>query len=75
MEDKRIFLSAMAFIVIILIMEVLINDRNETFKKLQSIWGNNTLTSRILRYSVYYLIILIIFYFGKMQTEFIYFQF
>ncbi len=74
-EDKRILLFTLGIIAILLILEVLFNDKQDTYIKIQHIWNRDDKKFRILRYLIYYILILFIFYFGKIQTEFIYFQF
>jgi alginate O-acetyltransferase complex protein AlgI len=74
-EDKRALGLAFCLIAVFLITEILFVDRIEIFKKFEKIWNNDKVKYKVMRYTFYYMVILCIFYFGRMQTDFIYFQF
>lgn len=73
--DKSALLAAVIFMTILLILEFFENDKKETFKKIEKLWISNQKKYSIPRYILYYIMIVLIFYFGGLHKEFIYFQF
>lgn len=63
------------FISVPMLLELLQNDYKHIFNKLEQSWHSDTKGSRIIRWTIYYLIIAIIFVLGEEEQHFIYFQF
>jgi alginate O-acetyltransferase complex protein AlgI len=73
--DKITFFSAFGILIILLIMEMISCDMISKYKKAGILWDSNKIKFQFLRFVIYYVVLLLIFYFGGMQTEFVYFQF
>jgi alginate O-acetyltransferase complex protein AlgI len=73
--DKGAFFAAFGFLIVFMIFEYIFTDKKSIYNKIERIWTGNEYGYKILRFAFYYLVILSIFYFGGIQTEFIYFQF
>jgi len=69
------YIFAFGIMVIFLIIELVSCDRKDKFEKVLLLWNSDKSSSQVIRFVVYYIGILFIFYFGGNQTEFIYFQF
>jgi len=69
------YFVAFGLMVLFLTHEMISIDMIRLHEKLNVLWNNNKMTSRTLRFCLYYTGILLLFYFGEMQTEFVYFQF
>lgn len=69
------FYTSFGILIILLIMEMRSCDMKNSHEKMVSLWNSNKIKFQFLRFIIYYLAILIIFYFGENQAEFIYFQF
>jgi alginate O-acetyltransferase complex protein AlgI len=72
---REISYSAVIFIAIFILVELIKNDFNEIFNKIESFWKGVTIVNKLSRWVVYYLMIAIIYVFGGMIQQFIYFQF
>jgi len=58
-----------------LFMELLSVDHDRIYQRIDNLWKSNKTRVMLLRYSIYYFAIALVFYFGGMQSEFVYFQF
>ena len=74
-SDKIAIFAAFGLLLLLLFLEVLNSDNAYLYNKIKNIWTSRRPIYKLVRFSIYYFIIVIIFYFGGMQTEFIYFQF
>lgn len=74
-SDRRSLILSCIFVVIILLLEYLSVDKIKTYIKLNMIWNCEKNGYKILRYGLYYIILLMIIYFSGVGTEFIYFKF
>ncbi len=72
---KDTFLSSLVFIAGILLIELLKNDFNNIFRKLENYWLGDKKENKILRWATYYLLFALIFTFYTNVQQFIYFQF
>jgi alginate O-acetyltransferase complex protein AlgI len=73
--DKITFFTSFGILIILLIMELISCDMKNEYEKIEILWNSNKVKFQFLRFAIYYLLLLLIFYFGGMQTEFVYFQF
>jgi D-alanyl-lipoteichoic acid acyltransferase DltB (MBOAT superfamily) len=73
--DKITFFAAVGIMIILLIIEMISCDMKEKYEKIEVLWNSNRIKLQFLRFAIYYILLLLIFYFGGMQTEFVYFQF
>jgi alginate O-acetyltransferase complex protein AlgI len=74
-EDNRSFVTAFSLIIVLFTFEIISNDKPELFKLAKTWWNNDHIRFKIFRYIIYYVAVMAIFYFGRMQADFIYFQF
>lgn len=72
---KEISIAVVIFIAILLLIELIKNDFNDIFIKLEYFWSGNRNVSRLFRWATYYLIFLILYILGQEVQQFIYFQF
>lgn len=63
------------YIPLILIVEILQNDYNSTYGRLEKIWNGKTKISRFIRWSTYSIIITIVFIAGFKSQQFVYANF
>jgi alginate O-acetyltransferase complex protein AlgI len=73
--DKISFFTAFGIMIILLSLEMISCDMKDKYEKIINLWNGDKIKLQFLRFVFYYLIVLLIFYFGGMQTEFVYFQF
>jgi alginate O-acetyltransferase complex protein AlgI len=73
--DKITFLIGFGIMVMFLIKEMISCDMKIKYKKLEILWSSTEIRFQFLRFAIYYLALLLILYFGGMQSEFVYFQF
>jgi D-alanyl-lipoteichoic acid acyltransferase DltB (MBOAT superfamily) len=62
-------------LIVFMIIEAISCDRKVLFEKMGELWTSNRKGLRTVRYIFYYVCLLLIFYYGGVQTNFIYFQF
>ena len=74
-RDEVLFQLVLGFSFILLLFEVLKHDFSHIFDKIESYWLGNKFASRILRWTVYLLSLLLIIYFSGDNQEFVYTQF
>jgi D-alanyl-lipoteichoic acid acyltransferase DltB (MBOAT superfamily) len=72
---EEILYLVLIFVFVILLLEVIKNDFNGIFKKIESSWLSKNTTNRIFRWIVYCILIAIIIVFNSNVQQFIYFQF
>ena len=79
LSDYRveIFSYSIAFVILIilLILEMISCDMKNKYEKIEILWVSNNLKFQFLRFVIYYVALLLMLFFGGMQTEFIYLQF
>lgn len=73
--DKISFFVAFGILIIMLIMEMISCDLKDKYEKFETLWFSSRRKFKFLRFSFYYVELLLIFYFGGLQTAFVYFQF
>jgi predicted membrane protein len=74
-RDEVLFQLVLGFSFVLLLFEVIKHDFSHIFNKIESYWLGNKFISRILRWTVYCVSILIIIYFSGDNQEFVYTQF
>jgi alginate O-acetyltransferase complex protein AlgI len=78
-SDHRveIFSYSIAFVILIifLIIEWISCDMKNKYEKIEILWTGTQFKFQFLRFVIYYLALLLMLFFGGMQTEFIYLQF
>jgi len=74
-SDKISFFIALIIMIGFLFMELLSVDHDRIYQRIDNLWKSNKTRVMLLRYSIYYFAIALVFYFGGMQSEFVYFQF
>jgi alginate O-acetyltransferase complex protein AlgI len=67
--------AAFGILIVFLIIEKISCDNRELHKKIESLWTCDKFRFHLFRFFIYYIALLLMFYFGGMQTKFIYFQF
>lgn len=74
--DKLSFFVASGLLILLMSMEFLSCDYEELYDKIWlNIWSRSDFGIKMLRLCIYYFAILLFFYFGGTQLEFVYFQF
>ena len=73
--DKISFFIAVGILILLMLAELISVDHRRGFEKMNIFWSKEKISYRFLRFGVYYAVLLLIFYFEGMQTEFVYFQF
>lgn len=74
-SDKISFFIAFLIMIIFLFVEMLSVDYDRIHQRIDNLWKSHKTRAMLLRYFIYYLALTSIFYFGGMQSEFVYFQF
>lgn len=69
------YFIAFGILFMFLVIEMLSCDIKNKYEKIDILWNGNKNKSQVLRFVTYYFAILLLFFFGGMQTEFVYFQF
>jgi len=69
------YFISIGLIIIFMTIEMISIDMKIRYEKLLLLWNGNKYRSQLLRFFIYYLGIFLVFYFGTMQKEFVYFQF
>ena len=75
LTDKVAFFTAIGILIILLTIEFLSCEMKSKYEKMKAFWSSDKSASVIFRAIVYYAVILLVFYFGRTQVEFVYFQF
>lgn len=58
-----------------LVIEMISSERKESYNRYEKVWTSNMRNYRLCRYALYYIGLGLIFFYGGVQTSFIYFQF
>jgi len=73
--QAEVFQLVIIFVFIILLLEIIQNDFGNVFTKIESYWLSNNKINKILRWSAYCILFMIIIVFSVKVQQFIYFQF
>ena len=74
-NQQAVFLMASLFITIFLIIEILQNDHNIIYKKIDKIWSAPERKNKLIRLTVYFFMMAIVIVLNNEVQDFIYFKF
>jgi len=72
---NEIYLLVLFFVIVLMVLEIIQNDHEKTYSRLESYWLGKQRAGTVFRWALYLLIITVVIVFNKDVQQFVYFQF